>query len=177
MDREKTALLIIDMQVAMFSSEGILPFNGELVLGNIKKLLNKFRENKMHVIYVQHTKDKEYEKGTLTWQICPEIKPQDGEPVIEKGFCDSFLNTNLSKTLEDLKITNLVITGMQTEFCMDTTIRRAFSLGFNNILIKDAHSTFDSEVLPSYKIVEHHNNIISGRFAELKTTEEVLKIL
>jgi nicotinamidase-related amidase len=70
-------------------------------------------------------------------------------------------------------IKNLVIVGVQTEFCVDTTCRTAFSLGYKNILVSDGHSTFDSPILTAAQIIEHHNGIIGGLFAELKKTEEV----
>lgn len=174
---EKTALIIIDMQVAMFSYEDKSPYNGSLVLENIKKLLNKAHEKKIPVIYVQHTTDDEYKKGTASWEICPKIKPQKEDAIVEKENSDSFLETNLNEILQDLGVLNLIIVGMQTEYCVDTTIRRAFSLGYDNIFVKDAHTTFDSKVLSANKIIEHHNDVIGGSFAELKTTEEVLDML
>ncbi len=64
---------------------------------------------------------------------------------------------------------------MQTEFCLDTTCRRAYSLGYKeNILVKDAHSTFDTDVLSADKIIEHHNNILGGRFVTLKESREII---
>ncbi|MEK1832395.1 hypothetical protein AAAC51_36335 [Priestia megaterium] len=60
---------------------------------------------------------------------------------------------------------------MQTEFCLDTTCRRAYSLGYKeNILVKDAHSTFDTAVLSASKIVEHHNNML-GQIRYIKRSK------
>ncbi|MFJ8526575.1 hypothetical protein [Bacillus sp. NPDC094106] len=64
---------------------------------------------------------------------------------------------------------------MQTQFCVDTTCRRAYSIGYKeNILVKDAHSTFDTAVLSASQIVEHHNNTLGGRFVTLKETSEIM---
>lgn len=174
---EKTALLIIDVQVSMFSYEDMYPFNGDLVLQNIRKLLSKAREINMPVVFVQHTDLEEYQKGTDTWQICPEIAPYPNEDIVEKPTWDSFHRTKLHEVLQRLKVENLIIMGMQTEFCVDTTCRRAYSMGYSGVVIKDAHTTFSSKILPAEKIIDHHNNIWGGRFVQLKTTEEVLALM
>lgn len=79
--------------------------------------------------------------------------------------------------LEKLGIEKLIIAGMQSEFCIDTTTRRALSMGYANILVKDAHSTFSTKILPAEKIIEHHNFILGSNFAKLMTTEEVLELM
>ncbi len=171
----KTALVIIDVQEAMFSYEDRFPFRGRLVLDNIISLLEKARACGIPVVYIQHTAEDEYAKGTPTWQICSEIAPMEGEPVVEKPTWDAFYRTNLQEVLQGLGVTNLVIAGMQTEFCLDTTCRRAFSMGYDSVLVQDAHTTFDSRTMTAGEIIEHHNEVLGGRFARLKTTQEILE--
>lgn len=171
----KTAFLIIDIQNALYSYPIIYPSHGNLILDRIKSLLEKARATGTTVVYVQHTGTDEYEKGTETWEICPEIQPMPGEPIVEKTSWDSFYKTNLHEILQDLGITKLVIAGMQTEFCLDTTCRRAFSMEYETVLVEDAHTTFDTADLTGEEIVQHHNNILGNRFVQLKTTAEVLK--
>jgi len=171
----KTAFVIIDVQVAMFSYVGTYPYHGDQVLQNIKLLLEKARATGTPVIYIQHNSDDEFKKGTPTWNICPEIQPIQGEFIVEKTKCDAFYKTKFQEVLQQLSITNLIIAGMQTEFCLDTTCRRAFSMGYESILVQDAHTTFDSEVLSAEQIVQHHNNVLGNSFVQLKTTEEMLK--
>lgn len=172
---KNTALLIMDVQAAMYSSDAKVLYNGERVLENICSLLQKARSTGTPVIFIQHTVDgdEEYERGKPTWEIHPRIKPLINEDVVEKGTWDSFYNTNLESVLKKKGIANLVIVGMQTEYCLDTTCRRAFAMGYKNSLVSDAHTTFDSEVLKAEQIVRHHNNVLGGRFVELKRTEEI----
>lgn len=92
---------------------------------------------------------------------------------MEKPTWDAFHRTELQEELQKLGITNLVICGMQSEFCLDTTIRRAYSMGYKSVLVQDAHSTFDNGVLNSSEIVKHHNAVIGGRFAQLRAESEV----
>lgn len=173
---KKTALLIIDVQVAMFEGEDGAVYNAEKVLDNIYSILQKARSAGIPVVFVQHASeaDKDYKKGTATWQIHPKITPLENETIVEKSKCDSFYKTDLNEVLKKKGITNLVIVGMQTEFCLDTTCRRAFSMGYQNILVDDAHSTFDSRILKAEQIIQHHNSVLGGgRFAELKHTDEI----
>jgi len=170
----KTAFMIIDVQEAMYSYSNKYPFQGTQVLDNIKVLLEKARATGTPVVYIQHTDADEYEKGTPTWQICAEIKPMDGEAIVEKPTWDAFHKTNLNEVLQGLGITKLIIAGMQTEFCVDTTCRRTFSMGYDAILVEDAHTTFSSDMLSGGQIVEHHNEVLGNRFVKLKTTQEIL---
>jgi nicotinamidase-related amidase len=172
---KKAALLIIDVQVIMFEGEEGAVYNADKVLNNICTLLENARLSKMPVIFIQHTdKEGELQKGKTTWKLHPSLKPQENEKVIEKTSWDSFYNTGLQEELKRQGIEKLIIAGMQTEFCLDTTCRRAFSMGYyNNILVKDAHSTFDGEILKAEQIIKHHNNVLGGRFVQLKDTDEV----
>lgn len=170
-----SCLLIIDMQVAMFSGESAYPYEGEKVLANIQNALKAARKTKMPIVFIQHTVENgEFSKNFPTWKICKEITPLDNEIVIEKSFRDSFHKTGLHDVLQRLDIGTLYIAGMQTEYCVDTTCRRAVSMGYNSILLSDAHTTFDSEILPASKIIEHHNYVLQGAL-KLQTTEDVIK--
>lgn len=167
-----TALLIIDVQEAMFSYDVKL-HDGDGVTGRIVSLLNKARTAGIPVVYIQHTEDEEYTKGTDTWQISSLITPLAEETIVEKPTWDSFHRTNLHEELQRLGITDLVICGMQTEYCVDTTCRRAYSMGYSSILVEDAHSTFPNAHFSGEEIVSHHNAVLGGRFAVLKSEHEV----
>ena len=70
-------------------------------------------------------------------------------------------------------VKNLIITGMQTEYCVDTTCRRAYSLGYRVTLVKDAHSTWGTDLLTAPQIIAHHNEVLGGWFAKLKEADEI----
>ncbi|MFT8318744.1 MAG: cysteine hydrolase family protein [Sporolactobacillus sp.] len=169
-----TALLIIDVQNSMFSVDNPV-FDGEKLIRNIKFLLLKARSKSIPVYYIQHngSAGSVLENGTNGWKIRPEIYPSATDTLIQKTTPDSFLNTNLDESLKSQGITNLVLTGIQSEVCVDTTCRRAFSLGYEVTLVTDAHSTWDTAELTAKQIINHHNQVLKW-FASTQTTEEIL---
>ena len=158
-----TALLVIDVQVGLV--EGAEPaYRGAEMLANINSLLTRARTTGTPVIFIQHDGS---EGGRLAvdspgWQIHPAIAPIDGEAIIRKRASDSFYETTLQRELETRSSKRLVIAGMKTEYCVDTTSRRAISLGFDVTLVGDAHATTDSEALPASQIIAHHNYTLDG---------------
>ena len=169
---EKTALLIIDFQNGLFNIKDFPIFQEELLIKNIKALLKKARKSKIPIFYIQHNdpKGKRLENGTENWKICSEISPKVEDIIIQKYNSDSFLETILDEELKKRKITRLILAGLATDMCIDTTVRSAFSHGYKVILIQDAHSTMNSEILKASQIVAHHNSILQS-FSELEKTD------
>jgi ribosomal protein S18 acetylase RimI-like enzyme len=112
------------------------------------------------------------EKGQPFWDVHPDIKPEQNDIIIEKHHADAFFETELDETLKSLGATDLVITGLQTEHCVDTTCRRAYSLGYKNVLVSDGHSTLGSGILSAEKTIAHHNSVLGSQFACLATAAE-----
>jgi nicotinamidase-related amidase len=172
--KSNTALLIIDVQMAMFAENDPV-YQAQVLLDYLKELITKARAAGMPVIYVQHNTGEggDLPKGSPEWQINPVIAPLPGEPVVHKQHPDSFQDTVLQDELQRRDITRLIVAGMQTEFCIDTTCRRAYSLGYDVTLIKDAHSTWNNQVLQAPQIIAHHNLVLGGDFASLKSHDAV----
>lgn len=172
--KNNKALMIIDVQVGMFDPNDPV-YRGEELLENIRQLIDKARSTDTTVIYVQHNEGvgEQLESGTPDWTLHPSIRPNEGDVVIQKFTPDSFYKTNLQEELEKHSIQEIVICGLQTEVCIDTTCRRAFSSGYKVTLVRDAHSTYDSKNLSAEQMVEHHNHVLR-LFAELKESKEVL---
>jgi nicotinamidase-related amidase len=166
-----TALLIIDVQ--MFGFEETNPvYKSDQLLINIGGLLTQARKAGVPVVYVQHSEPEEM-VGKPPWEIHPAIVPGPNDVVVQKCHPDSFQDTGLQSELESRGIKKLVVAGMQTEYCIDTTCRRAYSLGYEVTLVKDGHSTWDTDSLTAAQIIVHHNNVLSSWFVELKTADEV----
>ena len=172
----RTALVVIDVQLGMFDAPGEPPVpGGERLLEKIRGLIGEAREAGAPVVYVQHCDGPGglLEEGTERWKVHPRIAPLDGDPTVKKRTPDSFLETTLGEELESRNIEGLVLAGMQTEVCVDTTCRRAFSLGYDVTLVKDAHGTWDNDDLSAVQIIAHHNEVLGGRFATAVNADEV----
>lgn len=149
----KTALLVIDVQKGLFLEK---PWDAASVLAKIEGLLLAARGAGAAVIFVRDSRVQP--DGALH----EKLKASVGEPIVEKRFCDAFLETRLHSLLEERDIERLVVVGLQSEYCVDTTCRRAASLGYKVTLVSDAHTTFDSTLLEAEQIVAHHNMILSN---------------
>jgi len=170
------ALLIIDVQSAFFDKNyNVHAYHGEEILSKIKGLITRARKAGVPVIYVQHDGDKgtPFERGKPGWPIHPAIAPKEGELVIHKQTPDSFYRTMLQAELESRGIRKLIIAGIQSDWCVDTTVRRAYSLEYDVTVVEDAHTTCDTEILGAPQIIAHHNSIFGGRFAKLKKAREI----
>ena len=158
-----TALVVIDAQIGVVGEA----YHHDEVLENIQLLLGRASSSGTPVLYVQHNEPKggELEPGTPKWPIHPAVTPREGEPVVQKESPDSFHETRLQEELEARGIKSLVITGGQTQYCVDTTVRRAVAQGYDVLLASDAHTTEDSETLPAENIIAFYNETLNGFWA------------
>ena len=166
----KSALLIIDVQVGIARGREICA-GWPAIIANIAKLISDARSNNVPVIFVQHdgTPGDLLEPASEGWALCPELGVTALDTVIRKSACDSFHGTNLEVTLRSLGVTRVIVTGCMTEYCVDTSVRRAVSLGFDVTLASDAHGTWNSTALDAGKIIEHHNGLLNQFSAGLAT--------
>ena len=169
----KKCLLVIDVQNGMFSLPRKL-FNSDAILDNIIFLIEKARKENAIIIYMQHcgNENSPFKEGSKGWKIHPKVLPNENDIVIEKTHPDSFQDTKLNDILKNNNINSIVICGFVTEGCVDTTIRRAGSLGYNLEVAKDCHSTTDSRVLTAEQIINHHNEVFKI-FSSVKRSKEI----
>lgn len=158
--RSHSALLIIDIQVGLVKLIPAEIRSG--VLSRIETLLSRARASGTCVIYIQHDGPKGHplETHTKGWEIHPSIKPLENESVVRKKESDSFFETTLQQELDGRGITRLIVGGGMTEYCVDTTCRRATSLGYDVMFARDAHLTRDNGVLSAANIIAHHNFVL-----------------
>ena len=157
-----TALLIIDVQVGII--DGFSAYRGPEVLEQINKLIAQARASNIPIIYVQHDGEAGHplEVDSQGWQIHSAIKPGVQDLIIRKRASDSFFETTLHGELETRGIRNLIIAGCMTEYCVDTTSRRAITMGYDVTLVSDAHTTIDNKLLTAAQIIAHHNALLDG---------------
>ena len=171
---KNTALLVVDIQTALINFH---PYKEAEFLANIRRLIDIARQNGMEVIYVRHDggEGTPLAYGTEGWQIYSEIAPIDGEKIFDKKFSSSFRDTGLKNYLDSKGITGLVLVGMQTDYCIDTTCRIAFEFGYNVTIPACATTTFDNALATADKLVEYfEQQLWDKRFADVLPVEEVI---
>ena len=137
-NRPNTALLVIDVQSCVVEDA----HQRDAVVANISGLVDKARQEQVPVVWVQHS-DQEIIRGSDGWQIVPELKPDEAEPLVEKSYGDAFEDTILESVLAGLSVGRLIVTGAQTDECIRATLHGALVRGYDATLVKDAHTTSD----------------------------------
>ncbi|MBB3195536.1 cysteine hydrolase family protein [Roseateles terrae] len=158
----RTALMIIDVQHLLCHGRYAC-FDIENVIERLNGLIRDARAASVPVLFVQHEENEEggLQHGSEAWQLDSRLDAQPGEPRIRKTAADSFHRTDLDALLRMLGIRHLVIGGLQSDYCVDTTVRRALSSGYDVTLVSDGHSTIDDGELTAAQISAHHTRILS----------------
>ncbi|MBI4511768.1 MAG: isochorismatase family protein [Deltaproteobacteria bacterium] len=155
----KTALLVIDVQIGLLEGpEAVHDPDG--LLARLARLVAAARHERIPVVYVQDVDVGG--PGTREYEIHPTISAREGELSIHKTACDSFFDTELHDELQARGIGHVVVVGLKSQFCIDTTARRATSLGYDVTLVADGHSTSDSPVLSAKQVIAHVNSTLDG---------------
>ncbi len=164
----RQALIIIDMQEIFFNHPQNYLFNRNQLVQNINILIKQAHEKNIPVIFIQHTDPNEQDElfeGKDDWKLHQNLLFSSDDKIIRKSKWDAFYQTELLDYLKIKKIEQLIFAGAQTEFCLDTTIRAAYSLGFqNNLLFPNTQSTINGSVLQADDIINHHESIWNNRF-------------
>lgn len=179
----KKALVIVDIQNDYFEGGAMELKNPIQASENAKKILEKFREENLPVVHIQHVSADPQNmpfmvEGTRGQEIHENVKPIDGEKMIQKYFPNSFKSTDLLEYLKDNDITDLVVVGMMTSTCIDSTVRAAKDLEFNCTVIGDACTTRNLEVNGIIvKAKDVHNSFLAGLgffYANILNTNDYL---
>lgn len=157
-----TALLIIDVQQALCAG-AYKAFEVERVIERINRVSRQFRDAGAPVVLVQHeAPDSPFAHGSTGWQLATGLEVSPDDVGLRKTTPDSFHRTELQAALQARGVKQLVICGLQSEFCVDTTTRRALALGYPVQLVADGHSTCDNGVLSAAQISAHHNHTLAN---------------
>jgi nicotinamidase-related amidase len=155
-DRPNTALLVIDVQNGVVDGA----HERDAVVANVRALVGKARQERIPVVWVQHSDEEGLTKGSEAWQIVPELTPGEAEPLVEKTYGDSFEETTLERVLSGLQVGRLVVAGAQTDECIRSTLHGAIVRGYDATLVSDAHTTEDQTewgAPPPDKVIAHTN--------------------
>jgi nicotinamidase-related amidase len=182
----KSALLVVDMQ-RFFLNPASPSFTcgGLAILPNLKKLIQAYRVSNLPVIYTRHVHHPGLlDAGIMGWwwegmclegspesEVCQEIAPQPGEKEILKHRYSAFYNTDLETILRCMKIEDLVITGIMTNMCCESTARDAYYRDYNVFFLADGTGSINEEMHLASLL-----NLAFG-FARVTTVDAILSQL
>ncbi|WP_339434100.1 MULTISPECIES: cysteine hydrolase family protein [unclassified Pseudomonas] len=152
-----TALLIIDVQHALCSGQ-YQCYDVLRVIDTINDLSARARQSGVPVVFIQHEEnDSPLAHGADGWQLAEGLETSANDLRVRKTTPDSFYQTDLSKLLPIEDFESLVICGLQTDYCVNATVRQAHQLGYDVVLASDAHSTLDNGNMKAEDIIAEHN--------------------
>ncbi|XP_054778609.1 nicotinamidase 2-like [Prosopis cineraria] len=152
-DPKSCALLVIDMQ-NYFSSIA------KPILSNLSTTIRLCRNASIPVIFTRHCHKSPADYGMLgEWwnnelvcdgtpeaELIPTLDRKPADMVVEKNTYSAFRNTHLEEKLEEMGVKEVIVTGVKTNLCCETTAREAFVRGFRVFFSADATATSNSEL-------------------------------
>lgn len=170
---EKTALLVVDVQTALIAEH---PYREKETVETIREIISWCRNHQIEVIYARHdggTGD-ELERNAPGWQIYGPVAPAAGEAVFDKQYNSAFRETGLRDYLDRKGIRRLILTGMQTEYCIDATCKVAFEFGYHVVVPEGATTTVGNSFLSGGELCAFYTEKIwNRRFADLVPMERL----
>lgn len=170
-----TALLVIDIQdsfkidPARWSTR-----NNPRFEANVTELLGIFREAGAPVLFVLHNdSDPGFRVGDPEVRLMDFLDRSEHEPLIVKNTRNAFTSTDLQQRLDALGVRKVVVIGISTEQCCETTTRVAADLGYDVDFVTEATATFPIGTLSTDAIVERTEAVLRGRFARIATVADV----
>jgi nicotinamidase-related amidase len=175
------ALVLIDIQMDYFPGGRMALFGAEAAAENAARLLRRFRERGWPLFHVRHVSTRPgatfFLPGSDGVQIHPAVAPRAGEPVLEKHFPNAFRGTTLETELRSRGVDRLVVAGMMTHMCIDTSVRAAEGLGFQVDLAYDACATrglrFGEAEIAAPEVHASFVAALHGTFATARSTVQI----
>ena len=170
-------LLVVDTQKAITNSK---LYQFDLLEARIKELINTARNNEIEVIFVRHDDGVGYEltKGNEGFEIYEGFLPADGEIVFDKYVNSSFKGTGLLEYLRKKEENTIILVGLQTDYCIDATVKAGFEHGFKMIVPANTNSTFDNQYMTAEQTYRYYNEFMwNKRYAECISFKAVLELM
>lgn len=160
-----TAVLVIDVQQGLCEGTDAA-YDCPGTITRINAVTQRARDANVPVFLIQHESSAGYlEHGSREWQLATGLQVHAGDRRIRKTTPDAFLRTELQGALQTLGVEDLVVCGMHTEFCVDTTTRKALALGYPVVLVSDAHTSAGNTAIGPQQVIAHHNATLTNIYS------------
>lgn len=173
----KSALLVIDVQQALIDER---PARMDEFLLNIGMLIGAAHQGGTEVIYVRHDcgAGDSLAFGSVGWQLERSLTPRADERIFDKRFRSAFFKTGLHKYLQEREITRLIVCGMQTEYCITTSVTVAFELGYEVLIPSGATTTYSNPFVAGEKLINYYERMIwTDPLANVITMDQAIERL
>lgn len=170
-------LLVVDTQKAITNSR---LYQFDLFESHVKELIKKARHNNIEIIFVRHDDGvgNELTKGNDGFEVYDGFQPYDNEIIFDKNVNSSFKNTGLLEYLKQKEENTIIIVGLQTDYCIDATIKAGFEHGFKMIVPENTNSTFDNQYMTAEQTYKYFNEFIwNRRYAECIPFDKALELM
>ncbi|GEA30730.1 cysteine hydrolase family protein [Clostridium diolis] len=168
-------LLVVDTQ-KLITNEKLYNFNA--FVSSVEKIISEARKNDIEIIYIRHDDGpgSELTKGTDGFEVYEKFQPISNEKIFDKKVNSAFKGTGLLEYLMDREEKDIIIAGIQTDLCVDATIKCGFEHGFNMIVPAYANTTVDNKFMSAEQTYKYYNEFIwNGRYAEYITMDETIR--
>lgn len=170
-------IIVVDVQKGI-TDERLYNFNG--FIENVSRIIDTARKNNAEVIYVQHDDGPGtgFSIGDKDFEIADQVAPMAGERIFIKEINSFFGNKELAEYLEKSADKELMIVGLQTNFCIDASVKSAFERGFRVVIPEGTNSTFDNDYMDAETTYRYYNEMMwPERFAECVSLEDAIGML
>lgn len=170
-------LLVVDTQRLITNNQ---LYNFDVFVSNVEKIIHEARSSNIEVIYVRHDDGigTELTKGTDGFEIYEKFQPTNEEKIFDKEVNSAFKGTGLLEYLIGKGEKDIIIVGLQKDYCIDATIKCGFEHGFNIIVPANTNTTVNNKFMSSEQSYKYYNELIwNGRYAECISLEESIKIM
>ncbi len=168
-------LLVVDTQDMIVTRE---LYQYEMFVENVKQLIAYARKSEVEVVYVRHDDGFELTKGVDGFEIFRDFAPVEKDKIFDKHVNSAFKETGLVEYLRSKGESKVMIVGLQTEYCIDATIKCGFEHGFEIIVPAYCNSTVDNELLTAEQSYNYYNDKIwSNRYSKCVSFKEAVKML
>ena len=169
-------LLVIDMQKGIVDED---LYAYDTFLDRTVRLVDAARKNNVEVIFVQHDagKGSGLSVGDEAFEIIDRIRPEQGEKVFVKTINSCFGNKDFKAYMKSQKDKRLMIVGLQTNYCIDATVKSAFERGYDVIIPEGTNSTFDNDYMTGETAVRYYNEDVWDGLANVVSFDEALGLL
>lgn len=168
-------LLIVDTQEMIVTKQ---LYQYEKFIQNVKKAIETARENDVEVVYIRHDDGFELTKGVEGFEIYKEFAPKQGEKIFDKHVNSAFKESGLLEYLNAKNEKSIMLAGLQTDYCIDATVKCGFEHGFEMVMPAYCNTTVDNEFMSAEKTYQYYNEKMwPRRYAKCIDFEEALELI